>query len=86
MRFDLTIQPKTVTFQIQNSGIGIPKEDCSKLFLPFHRAGNTDNILATGLGFTIVKKCVEVHGGQIFVQSEMGVGTVLTAILPLQKF
>ncbi len=84
IRFDLTFQFKTVTFQIQDPGIGIAKEDCSNLFQPFHRAENTKNIPGTGLGLAIVKKCVEVHGGQIFVQSEIGVGTIFTAILPLQ--
>ena len=63
--------------------MGIPKENCSKLFQPFYRAENTNNIPGTGLGLAIVKKCVEVHGGQIVVQSELGVGTVFTAILPL---
>lgn len=85
VRFDLTTQAKTVTLKIQDPGIGIPKEDCSKLFQPFYRAKNTDNIPGTGLGLAIVKKCVEVHGGQITVQSELGVGTVFTAILPLRK-
>ena len=86
VHFDLTFQAKTVTFQIKDSGIGIPKSDFLKLFQPFHRAENTDKIPGTGLGLTIVKKCVEVYGGQISVQSESGIGSVFTAILPLQDF
>lgn len=86
VRFNLTSQAKTVTLQVQDAGIGISKEDCSKLFQPFYRAENTDKIPGTGLGLAIVKKCVEVHGGQIFVESELGVGTAFTVILPLQDF
>ena len=86
VHFDLTFQAKTVTFQIKDSGIGIPKSGFLKLFQPFHRAENTDKIPGTGLGLAIVKKCVEVYGGQISVQSEIGIGSVFTAILPLQDF
>ncbi len=85
VHFDLTFQAKTVTFQIKDSGIGIPKVDFLKLFQPFHRAENTDKIPGT-VGLAIVKKCVEVYGGQISVQSEIGIGSVFTAILPLQDF
>ena len=63
-----------------------PKSGFLKLFQPFHRAENTDKIPGTGLGLAIVKKCVEVYGGQISVQSEIGIGSVFTAILPLQDF
>jgi signal transduction histidine kinase len=54
-----------------------------KLFQAFHRASNVGKISGTGLGLAIVKRCVEAHGGDIFVESEVGVGTTFSVKLPL---
>jgi len=85
VQFELIAQETTVTFQIQDQGIGIPPEDQPRLFEPFYRARNVDNIPGTGLGLAIAKKCVEAHGGQISMQSEVGVGTTFTVRLPIWK-
>ncbi len=81
--FELISQEKTVIFRIRDEGIGIPKEDQLRLFQPFQRANNVGSIPGTGLGLAIVKKCVEAHGGEIAVSSEVGVGTTFTVTLPL---
>ncbi len=83
--FELIGQEKTVTFRIQDQGIGIPQEDQKQLFEPFYRANNVETIAGTGLGLTIVKKCVETHGGEISLESQEGVGTTFTVTLPLVK-
>ena len=83
--FELIAHEKTVTFRIQDQGIGIPKEDQKQLFQPFYRANNVGAIPGTGLGLVIVKKCVETHGGQISLESEVGVGTTFTVTLPSLK-
>ncbi|HAX76081.1 MAG TPA: hybrid sensor histidine kinase/response regulator [Cyanobacteria bacterium UBA11372] len=83
IRFELIGQEKTVIFRIQDQGIGIPEEDKERLFQPFHRASNVEAIPGTGLGLAIVKRCVEAHGGEISVQSEVGVGTTFIVRLPL---
>ncbi|NES91951.1 PAS domain-containing sensor histidine kinase, partial [Okeania sp. SIO2B9] len=70
-------------FQIQDEGMGIPAAEQKYLFDSFYRAQNAINISGTGLGLTIVKNCVDLHRGQIFVESEVGVGTTFTVILPL---
>jgi len=80
--FELIRQEKTVIFRIQDSGIGIPKEDQKQLFQPFHRADNVGKIPGTGLGLAIVKKCVDRHKGEILVSSQEGVGTTFTVTLP----
>lgn len=85
VQFDLTVAEKAVTFRFQDRGIGIPKADQAQLFQPFFRAHNADRIPGTGLGLAIVKKCVEAHGGEIVLQSEVGVGTIFTVILPIVK-
>jgi len=62
---------------IADSGIGIAPENISKLFTPFSGVGRkgTDGEESTGLGLSIVKKLVELHGGEIEVSSEVGHGT-----------
>lgn len=85
VEFELTAEEKTATFSIRDRGIGIPSEELQNLFQPFHRASNVGKIPGTGLGLAIVKRCVEVHGGQIFVESEVGVGTIFTVVLPLVR-
>lgn len=71
-----------VIFQIKDAGIGIPATDQQRLFEPFHRGRNVRDIPGSGLGLTVVKKLVDIHGGQIFVNSEVGVGTTFTVMLP----
>ncbi len=85
VQFDLIVQEKTVTFRIQDWGIGIPQQDLPQLFQPFHRADNVGGIPGTGLGLAIVKKCVEAHGGEIRVNSQEGVGTTFTVTLPVMR-
>ncbi|MHC5860634.1 hybrid sensor histidine kinase/response regulator [Nostoc sp.] len=84
VRFELIGQQKTVIFRIQDWGIGIPQEDQKRLFQPFQRAGNVGTIPGTGLGLAIAKKCVDAYGGEIVINSEVGVSTTFTVTLPLQ--
>ncbi|NEP60834.1 MAG: PAS domain S-box protein [Symploca sp. SIO2G7] len=79
----LTCQDDKAIFQVQDQGIGIPPADQAHLFESFHRASNVGTISGTGLGLTIVKKCVELHGGEIAVESEVDRGTTFTVTLPM---
>lgn len=85
VRFELIGEEKTVIFRIQDWGIGIPQEDQKQLFQPFQRADNVGSIPGTGLGLAIAKKSVEAHGGEIVVNSQVGVGTTFTVTLPLLR-
>ncbi|MGL5033380.1 MAG: ATP-binding protein, partial [Microcystaceae cyanobacterium] len=69
-------------FQVKDNGIGIPPEDFARLFTPFHRAHNVGTIQGTGLGLTIIQKCVELHNGTIKIESKIGVGTCFTVTIP----
>ncbi len=71
-------------FEVQDTGIGIPNIDISRLFQRFFRAGNAteSQIQGTGLGLYICKAYVEGHGGQISLESEVDQGTTLWFTLP----
>lgn len=85
VNFDLVSEQEEVIFRVQDWGIGIPLADRDQLFDSFHRASNVGTISGTGLGLAIVKKSVDLHGGKIAVQSEVGVGTTFTVTLPLHQ-
>jgi signal transduction histidine kinase len=81
--FDVVCQQNAVIFHIKDQGIGIPIEDHAQLFGAFHRASNVTGIPGSGLGLSIVKQCVDLHSGEITVQSQVNQGTTFTVTLPL---
>jgi PAS domain S-box-containing protein len=83
--FELVCQEEQAIFKIEDRGIGIPKEDQSRLFEFFHRGKNVGAIAGTGLGLAIVKTCVDLHRGEIAVNSEVGVGTQFIVSLPMKN-
>lgn len=83
IEFELASIQNEAIFRLRDSGIGIPKCDRANLFDSFHRASNVGTISGTGLGLAIVKKSVDLHGGAINVESEVGVGTTFEVTLPL---
>jgi PAS domain S-box-containing protein len=85
IRFELFCQNTEAVFRIQDCGIGISPDDRQKLFESFHRGKNVGKIPGTGLGLCIVKRFVDVLGGKITLESEVGVGTTFTVTLPLHS-
>jgi signal transduction histidine kinase len=84
VRFDLFCLQGEVVFRIQDEGIGIPEADQENLFTSFHRATNVGKIPGNGLGLSIVKQYVELHGGEITFASKPGVGTTFIVSLPFR--
>lgn len=84
IRFSLLCQSGTAIFRVQDHGLGIPLKDQSHLFETFYRCSNVGKIQGTGLGLAIVKKCVDLHQGDIQVNSELEKGTMFTVTLPIQ--
>jgi signal transduction histidine kinase len=76
-------QAEAIVLQVKDSGIGIPYADQSHLFEFFHRGKNVSTIPGTGLGLAIVKQCVGLHGGDISMESKVGIGTTFTVMLPI---
>ena len=76
--------PKTVRFEVSDTGIGIPKEELDQVFKEFFRASNV-KAKGSGLGLSIVKGIIEAHGGDIWTESpcpETGKGSRFTFTIP----
>jgi signal transduction histidine kinase/DNA-binding NarL/FixJ family response regulator len=71
-----------IIFNVIDEGIGIPIEDKDRLFQLFSRGSNIGSIAGMGLGLAIVKACVQMHGGNITVESQEEQGTKVTVCLP----
>lgn len=75
-----------VLLQVSDTGHGIRKADMGHLFDKFYRAQSTEkSVPGTGLGLAISKRIIEAHNGQIKVESEVGVGTTFSVVLPLPR-
>jgi signal transduction histidine kinase len=68
--------------RVRDQGIGVAPEDQMLLFKPFFRASNSGSVEGTGMGLSIVKDCVKLHGGTISVESELGNGSTFIVRLP----
>ncbi|MFB3120739.1 MAG: GAF domain-containing sensor histidine kinase [Candidatus Binatia bacterium] len=74
----------SVEISVSDTGIGITPEDQATIFEEFRQVGTADaqKHEGTGLGLTLAKKFVELHGGRIWVKSEVGKGSSFTFTLP----
>ena len=71
-----------IEFKIKDKGIGIPNEEIKYLLEPFYRATNKGAVKGTGFGLSIVKRFVDLHKGQILIESVLDKGTTVTIVLP----
>lgn len=80
-----SLQTNAVNIILFNTGPGIPAEDRERVFEQFYRVEKSRASLlgGSGLGLTIVKKIVELHGGKISIQSKLGEWTQIEMILPI---
>ena len=74
----------TVEISVTDTGIGIAPKDQEAIFEEFRQVGSDESrkIEGTGLGLTLTKKFVEMHGGKIWVTSEVGKGSTFRFTLP----
>jgi PAS domain S-box-containing protein len=77
----------TISFSVADTGIGIAESNIGNIFENFQQASVTTSRLygGTGLGLAIVKQLVESQGGKIYVESQLGIGSVFTFVLEFTK-
>lgn len=82
---DLALDGGLVEIVVEDNGIGIPPDHIERVFDMFHQAdsSSTRNFGGTGLGLALAKKFIEMHGGRIWVESELGKGARFTILIPL---
>ncbi|MDX2159977.1 MAG: HAMP domain-containing sensor histidine kinase [bacterium] len=79
---NLTCSDEEIMLQVSDQGIGIPAKDLEQIFDSFYRGSNVGETPGTGIGLSVVKLAVELHGGTIRVDSQVGQGTTFTVRLP----
>ncbi len=85
VNFKITFEDNKLISTIRDYGIGIPKSEQDQLFDRFFRAKNVGIIEGSGLGLSIVKKCIEVLKGDIEFESAEGKGTSFKVTIPVSK-
>jgi signal transduction histidine kinase len=79
-------EDETLVYRVSDTGIGIAPEEIDNVFAEFRQidATVTRHFGGTGLGLSITKKFVEMHGGRIWVESELGKGSTFFFRVPLR--
>jgi signal transduction histidine kinase/CheY-like chemotaxis protein len=77
--------PSEARVSVSDTGIGIAEADKERIFAAFQRGdrGVRKNVEGTGLGLTLSKRIIELHGGRIWMESELGVGSTFSFAIPL---
>jgi signal transduction histidine kinase len=75
---------ESVEVSVSDTGVGIGPEDQEAVFEEFRQVGTAEKKAeGTGLGLTLCRKFIELHGGRIWVKSQIGSGSTFTFTLPL---
>lgn len=76
-----------IGIEVQDTGIGIPKDDIPRLARPFEQVESAHSRQhgGTGLGLALTKSLLEAHAGRLEIDSELGVGTIVRALIPLRQ-
>ena len=88
-RVDVGAVPRdgSVEVSVSDTGVGIAPEDHEPVFEKFRQVGAAEKkVEGTGLGLALSRKFIELHGGKIWVKSEVGRGSTFTFTLPLRRY
>jgi PAS domain S-box-containing protein len=87
VRVSARAEPRHVVVQVADTGVGIAKEDLPRLFREFEQLPQANGVRpeGTGLGLALTRRLVELHGGKVSVESELGKGSTFSVYLPLKS-
>lgn len=87
IKISFSFDEKMLRVSVQDNGIGISEEDFEKIFEKFQQIENiyTKTESSTGLGLTITKEFVEMHGGKIWLESKLDEGSTFIFEIPLKQ-
>lgn len=83
--FSISNDYNRLIFIIEDEGIGIAEGELKNLATPFYRGRNVSTIPGTGLGLAIVKNSVEMHSGELLIESKLDFGSVFTITIPIRN-
>lgn len=88
VRVKMQLRPEMVVLEVHDNGIGVAPLDLPHLFEKFYRSGRREAYQqrGTGLGLAIVKSIAERHGGRVWVESQLGKGSVFFLLVPLKQY
>ncbi|HEY5084937.1 MAG TPA: HAMP domain-containing sensor histidine kinase [Rhizomicrobium sp.] len=84
----LSVSDRSVLMRVRDEGIGIPAPDVERVLRPFEQVENslTRQHSGTGLGLPYAVKLAELHGGTLWIESQVNIGTTVTVALPRDRF
>jgi two-component system phosphate regulon sensor histidine kinase PhoR len=87
IRVSASTEGRNLRIAVSDEGVGIPRREHRNIFKKFYRVDErlSSEAEGSGLGLAIVRHVVQGHGGRIEVESEPGMGSTFTIILPLEK-
>jgi signal transduction histidine kinase len=85
VRVGASIEKEQIAIVVADTGVGIPPHDLPRLFERYYRGSNVSGIVGTGVGLNLVKMVVDLHGGDIAVDSTEGRGARFTVRLPVDS-
>lgn len=80
-QLDVWVKGTFLELKVIDLGIGIPQKDIHKIFDPFFRGSNRNFSEGSGIGLTLVKKIIDLHGGSMEIHSELEKGTTVVLLL-----
>jgi signal transduction histidine kinase len=81
-----SVHDNVAEVSVTDTGVGIAAEDQQAVFEEFRQVGTAaEKVEGTGLGLALSRKFIELHGGRIWVKSQVGVGSTFTFTLPVRR-
>ncbi len=84
VRVLLSVEETSIVIEVQDNGVGIPKDELQYIYDPFWRGSNTKSFEGYGIGLPLTRNIIKIHHGEIIVISEKNKGTIVLLKIPLK--